>query len=136
MQIAILFAIMIFGTIVFLLLRPASTTSRIARTRDRRSGFGVPDPFHAVSIKPAVRGCPAVEALKRQRFLSEEAPSLPLANCCAEGCGCRYIHHADRRGGTRNRRCGVSEMVEEAEFWSLRDRRVVGGRRHKDPQTA
>jgi hypothetical protein len=136
MQIAILFAVMIFGTIAFLLMRPGSTTSRIDRTRDRRSGFGVPEPFHAVSIRAAVQGCPAVESLGLQRFLSEEAPSLPLANCCAQGCACKYVHHADRRGGPRNRRLGVSEQSDVAESWSARDRRLVGGRRHKDRQAA
>jgi len=36
MQIAVRFAVMIVGAIVFLLQRPTSTTSRVARTRDRR----------------------------------------------------------------------------------------------------
>lgn len=136
MPIAILLAVMIVGTIMFLLLRPARTTSRVARMRDRRGGFGVPDPFHAVSIQPALQSCPAVEALKLQRFLSEEAPALPLANCGTPTCSCKYVHHADRRGGARNRRCGVSEKSGEAEFWSLRDRRALNGRRYKDRKAA
>jgi len=132
MQIVILIAAMILGTIVFFTLRRASSTSRNARKRDRRTGFAAPDPFHAVSIQSKKNGCPAVESLKLQRFLSEEAPALPLADCCAQGCTCKYIHHADRRGGARNRRCGAMEQSEESEFWSLRDRRVVLGRRHQD----
>ena len=136
MQIAILITAMILGTIVFFRLRLTGATPRNARKRDRRTGFGVADPFHAVSIHPAKEGCPAVESLKLQRFLSEEAPALPLAECGAVDCACKYVHHADRRGGARNRRCGTMEQSKESEFWSLRDRRIVLGRRHADRQVA
>lgn len=136
MQIAILITAMILGILVFFRLRPAGATSRTTRKRDRRTGFGVTDPFHAVSIRPANEGCPAVESLKLQRFLSEEAPALPLPECGARDCACKYIHHADRRSGARNRRSGPIEESEESEFWRLRSRRVVQGRRHKDRETA
>ncbi len=136
MQNAVLIAAMILGTIVFVKLRPAGTPPRYGRNRDRRTDFGASDPFHAVSIHSATEGCPAVESLKLQRFLSKEAPSLPLADCGAQGCSCKYIHHSDRRSGARNRRCGAVEKSEEAEFWSLRNRRLVFGRRHKDRQAA
>ncbi len=136
MQSAILITAMILGTFVFFRLRLASPTSRNARRRNRRTGFGVPDPFHAVSIEPAEEGCPAVESLKLQRFLSEEAPGLPLADCGAVDCACKYVHHADRRSGARNRRLGAIEQSEQAAFWTVRNRRVVRGRRHEDRQVA
>jgi hypothetical protein len=136
MQNAILIAALILGTSVYLMLRPTGTPPRYGKNRDRRAGFGAPDPFHAVSIHSVTEGCPAVESLRLQRFLSEEAPSLPLADCGAQGCRCKYIHHSDRRSGARNRRFGGVEKSEEAEFWSLRNRRVVLGRRHRDRQVA
>ncbi len=136
MQIAILMAAMIVGTIVFFRLRPGSTASRSTRKHDRRTGFGVADPFHAVSINPTKESCQAVESLKLLRFLSEDAPALPLADCTAADCTCKYIHHADRRSGARDRRCGALEQTEESEFWSLRNRRDVVGRRQEDRHAA
>lgn len=58
--------------------------------------------YHAVSIRHGKRCCRAVKALEGQRFLSQEAPSLPLATCTnPNGCACRYQHHTDRRDDPR-----------------------------------
>jgi len=55
--------------------------------------------YQAVSIHPAImEACPAAHALKGQRFLSNEAPLLPLPDCSnAPGCRCKYQHWDDRR---------------------------------------
>lgn len=39
--------------------------------------------------------------LETQRFLSSEAPLLPLAGCTETSCQCRYVHYADRRDRDR-----------------------------------
>ncbi|MEZ5571741.1 MAG: hypothetical protein R3E64_06925 [Halioglobus sp.] len=104
--------------------------------KDRRAGFGASNPFHAVSILPDQRACLAVESIRLQRFLSEEAPGLPLLNCGAQECGCKYIHHGDRRGGARDRRLALTDDTDESEFWSQRERRVAVGRRYQDQQIA
>jgi hypothetical protein len=36
---------------------------------------------HAVTIVPGVKACAAARKLEDQRFLSREAPRLPLRNC-------------------------------------------------------
>jgi hypothetical protein len=137
MQIAIIFAAMLLGILLFYrLLFPARGSTQIDHNRDRRTGFGAGDPFHAVSILPAEQGCPAAESIKAQRFLSEDAPALPLAGCAAVNCRCKYIHYADRRSGARDRRLGPAENSDELEFWSLRSRRVAVGRRQEDLQVA
>ncbi len=59
----------------------------------RASGKNV----HAVSIRAGLLPCGAVRQLGDQRFLSDEAPTLPLSDCDSERCECRYRHHADRR---------------------------------------
>ena len=136
MQIAILSIAILVGAVAFLSLRSGGSASSLNRKRDRRAGYGAADPFHAVSINPTQGSCPAVVSLALQRFLSEEAPALPLADCNATDCACRYVHHADRRSGNRNRRGGEIEQYEQSEFWSLRNRRDVVGRRLQDRHAA
>ena len=53
--------------------------------------------FHGVSIRPTSGACRAVQSIANKRFLPNEAPPLPLANCDVSYCGCRYEHHQDRR---------------------------------------
>jgi hypothetical protein len=136
MQIAILSIAIILGMVVFVSMRSGGSASSGVRKRNRRTGYGGADPFHAVSINPVGNGCQAVESLGLQRFLSEDAPALPLADCNAQDCACKYIHHTDRRSGTRERRGVEVEQSEETEFWRLRNRRNVAGRRHQDRHAA
>lgn len=56
-----------------------------------------PSPWHAVAIQPGPKRCEAAHGLLGRRFLSREAPKLPLAGCDEAECSCRYRHHADRR---------------------------------------
>jgi hypothetical protein len=43
-----------------------------------------------------------VDALEDARFLSDEAPSLPLAGCkTPQSCRCVYVHFNDRRTEVR-----------------------------------
>ena len=133
MQIGILITAMLLGGLVFVgLAFPAKPKSRNGRERDRRGGFGANNPFHAVSIEPTQEGCSAADTIQVQRFLSEDAPGLPLPDCTIADCRCKYVHHADRRDGARDRRLARSETSEESEFWSLRERRLASGRRQED----
>ena len=61
-------------------------------------------PHHAVSIVPGPRACSASLDLREQRFLSREAPTLPLKKCDSSKCACQYQHHDDRRKGRRRAR--------------------------------
>ena len=58
---------------------------------------------HAVSIERDLLPCNAVTALGDKRFLSHEAPDLPLADCDRDKCTCRYLHHRDRRSQEERR---------------------------------
>ena len=53
--------------------------------------------FHAVSIKFGDHACTAAHELEGRRFLSTAAPRLPLSECDVLDCGCRFVHHKDRR---------------------------------------
>ena len=133
MQTAILVSVLLLGFILLSrIVFPVKPDSGAAAGRDRRTGFGEGEAFHAVSIQPAGESCPAVNAISVQRFLSEEAPALPLEGCGSVECRCRYVHHSDRRGGARDRRLGIGGTDDELEFWSQRDRRLGFGRRQGD----
>ena len=65
----------------------------------RPPGGAVRHLFHGVAIKPAEAcQCKAVTELDGRRFLSDEAPSLPLPGCDhPHACRCVYEHFNDRR---------------------------------------
>jgi hypothetical protein len=89
-----------------------------------------PSGWSAVSILPGSMSCEAARALKGKRFLSAEAPRIPLAECAsAANCRCVYRKFADRRADPRRtedrdgmRRAGTSGA----------ERRVGRGRRRTD----
>ena len=58
-------------------------------------------PFRCVSIEPGAGSCAAVKKLKGRRFLSRQAPLLPLADCDGGTCRCYYRHFHDRRRDER-----------------------------------
>ena len=54
--------------------------------------------FHGVAIKPGTGGCIAAQDLSRLRYLADDAPLLPLADCPnPAACVCTYEHFEDRR---------------------------------------
>lgn len=90
----------------------------------------VVNPFHAVSIVPGPICCQAARDIEGVRFLSKEAPRLPLPGCKGGPCKCRYAHHADRREGADRRHRDVWNPLVAA---TMNDRRQGrGGRRTTD----
>jgi len=55
--------------------------------------------------------CDAVRKLAGRRFLSADAPSIPVRQCGMGACQCRYKHHADRRSGPTDRRAALGLTV-------------------------
>jgi hypothetical protein len=87
------------------------------------------NPYPAVSIRCS-GGCDAAQGLRGVRFLGDEAPPLPLENCTAETCHCRYVHHVDRRTGILDRRRTRGE--ESQDPLVQEDQREGHGRRASD----
>ena len=85
---------------------------------------------HAVSVVPGARCCEEVRQLRGTRFLSREAPQLPLKDCGRADCACRYEHHPDRRGNPRRLR----DMGVAVDGWIEEDKRAGSkrGRRKSD----
>ena len=86
--------------------------------------------FHAVSVAPGPRCCGAAKEIEGKRFLSTQAPVLPLKDCNRSECTCRYVHHQDRRFGPRRAR----EMGVAIDGWTEDDKRTdpKRGRRKAD----
>ena len=87
-------------------------------------------PWHAVSVVTGPSCCEASRALPPIRYLSREAPRLPLLDCASPAsCSCSYKHFVDRRGQPR-RKDDLSGLRRG--LHSGADRRTVRGRREDD----
>jgi hypothetical protein len=88
------------------------------------------NPWRAVAIMAKSTCCEAARSLHAKRFLSAQAPRLPLASCNqADSCPCAYRHHEDRRGLPRRKeeRTGLRQSVKVSQ-----ERRLGGSRRKAD----
>lgn len=88
--------------------------------------------FHAVSLQFAGNACEAAKNMRGRRFLSTAAPRIPLPDCDASACQCKFVHHKDRRANEDRRspfatRGGAGEIAER-QF----DKRHSGERRHDE----
>jgi hypothetical protein len=96
----------------------------------------VTNPWHAVAISTGSPCCKAAVNLRLTRFLSSQAPPLPLQGCTqSASCRCKYKHYSDRRSGPR--RAGDGEVFQDAltrhtaAVWT-HERRANRGRRATD----
>jgi hypothetical protein len=82
--------------------------------------------FHAVTINPEPNPCVAVNAIQGVRFLSNDAPHLPIPDCTNPDCGCAYEHYDDRRGRPRrDSDVGLPDSPPEDERRRRRGRRIL-----------
>ena len=84
--------------------------------------------WHAVTVTAGENACAAAKACKGKRFLSKEAPSLPLEGCDSAKCHCKYRHFDDRRAAPRRR----DEAIGPSTSRATAERRKKGGRRAED----
>jgi hypothetical protein len=87
-------------------------------------------PWHAVSIVSSAACCATAMGLLGIRFLSKEAPWLPLKGCVmGSDCRCWYQHHEDRRVLSRR----APDLWNPVHTRYVREeRRRVRGRRSAD----
>jgi len=115
--------------------------NRIQREGSRQGAaiqhIHVTNPWHAVGISTGVSCCKASVFLRETRFLSSQAPPLPLQGCTLpKSCVCKYKHFSDRRSGPR--RATESELFQNAlsrhtaASWTTQERRARRGRRATD----
>jgi hypothetical protein len=87
-------------------------------------------PWTATSVLPNKGSCEVARAIKPLRFLSAEAPRLPLPDCSTPGsCACTYKKYQDRRAGPRreDEDTGIRRY-----FDPTKERRLKRGRRRSD----
>jgi hypothetical protein len=94
----------------------------------------VVNPWHAVGVSVGKPCCQAAAAARNVRYLSSEAPTLPLSGCTlSKQCLCKYRHFSDRRRGPRRDverfENKLSRPIVSA---SMNERRVSRGRRATD----
>lgn len=82
-------------------------------------------PYHCVEVKTSYDACEKVLELHGMRFLSAEAPLLPLPGC-DQYCQCKFKHHNDRRLDDRRDSFSSSGI----HFSDEKNRRLGGDRRH------
>ena len=71
--------------------------SRVQQLRSARGTVHLHNPYQAVSINYGGCACSAIKAIGDKRFLADQAPRVPLQECNAERCDCKYVRHDDRR---------------------------------------
>ena len=89
--------------IVLIVLKQRSKGDETVHESDSQSTSSERATYHAVSIKFDNQACDAARELAGSRFLSVDAPRLPLSKCDAATCNCRFAHHQDRRTGKDRR---------------------------------
>ena len=125
---------------VFSWLKRRLKVNKIQRQNTRAGSaiehIHVTNPWHAVGIGTGVSCCKAAVFLRETRFLSTQAPPLPLQGCTQpRSCRCKYKHYSDRRSGPR--RVTESELFQnalsrhKAAAWA-QERRATRGRRATD----
>jgi hypothetical protein len=87
--------------VLWLFVRKRSQSVKTPEPEKRRASENTA--YHAVSIRFDANACEAAKIMSGRRFLSNAAPRLPLPECNALECRCRFAHHKDRRAA-RDRR--------------------------------
>ena len=117
---------------ILVLFRRQSTKQAARPERPRPSASETSSKFHAVSIRYAAGACNAAIAMEGRRFLSSAAPKLPLPECDAAECKCRFRHHDDRRSGKDRRNTWTQGMGGGATGPYLKEQRTGKDRRRSD----
>jgi hypothetical protein len=89
---------------IYTVLRPRTASGLFGHRRKLAKNR-----FPAASIGHQESACQAVRTLDGQRYLAWEAPNIPVPQCDAATCNCRYICHEDRRAIGSDRRAEPSD---------------------------
>jgi hypothetical protein len=93
-----------------------------------------PRPYRATVIVPGAMACDAARELADKPYLDAEksTPALPLPNCTAPNCRCKYVHRDDRREEDIDRRFESGMQTEMYRTSGQPERRGSRGRRKSD----
>ena len=100
----LLIAVLLVGWLVY--RRRQSRLPKVKMRPERRQAAvtsKTSTKYHAVSIQFPSNACDAAREIAGKRYLSNEAPSIPLPDCDGRACTCTFIHYDDRRTGKDRR---------------------------------
>lgn len=89
-------------------------------------------PYRSVAVCCDEFACDGAKALSGKRFLISDTPLLPLLDCTAKKCDCKYSHHPDRRHFDEDRRLPSSLKSSLFSDSGTTERRIKEGRRGGD----
>jgi hypothetical protein len=131
-------AIGIVLTVILIVLLIMSKRTKAARekrpTITAQADSTTTTKFHAVSIHSTSSACEAAKSMQGIRFLSSAAPRLPLPECDAADCKCRFAHHADRRSGVDRRVEVPQNMLASTGGYTGKERRFHERRGSDEPR--
>jgi hypothetical protein len=117
--------------VAWLVARNRRESAASSADRQTKPGAARDTTYHAVSIWYAADACEAAKSLAGRRFLASAAPRLPLPECDAKGCECRFSHHDDRRSG-RDRRSPFQRAAGPEGTGSFKEELREGRDRRRD----
>lgn len=128
----------LLAIVVLLLVALIVVKKRGARSNKRPDESRIAEPrddakFHAVSLRLGLEPCTAAKRMAERRFLSNAAPRIPLPECDATKCECRFVHHADRRAGDDRRSPFISQFGAAVAVKAEKDKRESPDRREDKP---
>ena len=140
MEIAAIVILLALVVALFLKFRGGSTqtdkTAKKAKTRKAASSSEheatASKSFTAVTLALGPGACEAVLSFGERRFLSGDAPILPLTDCGSTSCTCKYVHYEDRRDISEDRRQPFSMRTDLHGSAGEEERRQRAGRRGPD----
>jgi len=102
---------------IYVILRKRRVRENVRPDQLKGSSPAPDSAFHAVSLQFASNACDAAKDMQGRRFLSSAAPKIPLIDCDAVECQCKFVHHEDRRANEDRRspfatRGGAGEIAE------------------------
>jgi hypothetical protein len=124
--------VVLIGVYVVVKKKNASSEATTRKAAPERRASQLGGEYHAVSVRTGRRACAAVCEIERQRFLSKDAPALPLPGCDIVDCECSYVHYKDRRSGHDRRSPFAPGGISGGTGTHERERREGSERRSED----
>lgn|GEM_PF-2015961 len=111
-------------SMTLIVLGTAIYFSTHGRPRSRLAARGAGSRWHGVAINPSRGACVSARSLWNIRYLSKDAPPLPLTGCDAAVCRCHFRHYSDRRTQERRDIGGGMPMLGRIDRRQGRRRRL------------
>jgi hypothetical protein len=107
--------------------RTRTRTRTKDKTRSRPPASKVTHLYHGIEIAMGSNPCEVAQTGAGKRYLSDEAPLLPLDGCGdPSGCECRYKHFVDRRtDARRDSDSGMPQRTHKDEKRGQAGRRIT-----------